>query len=265
MQRLVPVEVVGLTNAVSIATGANHTCAVTSNGVAKCWGYNAYGQVGDGATTSRYLPVDVVGLSSGVASIATGTDHTCASLSSGALKCWGYNWQGQLGDGTRMNRSTPVDVVGLSTGVAEAAAGNVHSCARMSNGTIKCWGGNSAGQLGDGTGSPHYTPANVVGIGDAIAFTAGGSHTCAIRQGGQAQCWGYNGTGAVGDGTIIDRWMPTNVQSIGSVSATAAGMAHTCAVTSDQAIKCWGYNVSGQLGNGVLLSSSTPLAVPGFT
>ena len=151
----------------SIATGALHTCAVTTSGGVKCWGYNAYGQMGDGTTTNRTTPVNVSGLTSGVASISAGTHHTCAVTTSGGAKCWGYNAYGQMGDGTfdYADRTTPVDVSGLTSGVASISTGALHTCAVTTSGGAKCWGYNQDGQLGDGTTTDSSTPVDVSGIG----------------------------------------------------------------------------------------------------
>jgi len=161
-----PVNVSGLSSGVaSIAAGANHTCAVTTSGAAKCWGYDGYGQLGDGGSnTNQSTPVNVSGLSSGVASISAGSNHTCAVTTSGAAKCWGYDGHGQLGDGgSNTNQSTPVDVSGLSSGVASIAAGDYHTCAVTAAGAAKCWGQDNYGQLGNDTATTNQrTPVDVL-------------------------------------------------------------------------------------------------------
>src|SRR5207302_1967106 len=143
--------------------GANHSCALTSAGGAKCWGYDYSGQLGDGnggAFSDQPTPVDVSGLLSGVGAISAGGNHTCAIA--GAVKCWGDNTFGAVGDGTTSNlRLTPVGVSGLTSGATAVAAGGMHSCALTSADGVKCWGENNYGQLGDGSGWNQSTPVNV--------------------------------------------------------------------------------------------------------
>jgi hypothetical protein len=162
---------------IAIAAGAAHTCAVTSAGGVKCWGYNTYGQLGDGTTTDRPTPVNVSGLTNGVIAIAGGYNHTCALTGAGGVKCWGRNQYGQLGDGTTTDRPTPVSVSGLTSGMIAIAAGSNHTCALTSAGGVKCWGYNYYGQLGDGTTTDRLTPVDVVDGGSitirVVATTSG--------------------------------------------------------------------------------------------
>ena len=144
IDRLTPVDVVGLSDAVAVAAGATYTCALTSAGGVKCWG-DRYGNA----------PADVAGLTSSVVAISAFNIHACALLTSGGVKCWGVNNYGQLGDAQRCGTAAcaePVDVVGLQSGVAAISAGAQHSCAVTEAGGVKCWGNNYFGQLGDGTG-----------------------------------------------------------------------------------------------------------------
>ena len=153
-----------LTSGISqIAAGGNHVCVLTTGGGVKCWGSNEDGQVGDGTTVYQGAPVDVVGLTSGVSAISAGNSHTCALTSSGAVKCWGRNSVGQLGDGTRVSRSTPVSVVQMTSGVTAISTGYDHTCAVI-GGAAKCWGNNTRGQLGNGMTTLRLTPIDVVGM-----------------------------------------------------------------------------------------------------
>jgi alpha-tubulin suppressor-like RCC1 family protein len=174
--RTTPVDVSGLTsNVAAVGAGGGHTCALmTTAGGLRCWGYNGYGQLGDGAGgNQRTTPVDVSGLTSGVAAVAAGDYHTCAVMTpGGGLKCWGANYYGQLGDGTSGNqRATPVDVSGLTSGVAAVAGGVAYTCAVTTAGGLKCWGVNAYGQLGDG-GNQRTTPVWVVGFSPSVGGIA---------------------------------------------------------------------------------------------
>jgi len=140
---------------------------VTSTGGVRCWGANWSGQLGDGTTTDRVTPANVVGLHDGVTDITAGRNHTCAVTGAGGVRCWGYNWSGRLGDGTTTDRATPVDVIGLSSGVTAIAASEWHTCAAKHAGDVHCWGRNNYGQLGDGTTTNRMTPVAVTGF-DAV-------------------------------------------------------------------------------------------------
>jgi alpha-tubulin suppressor-like RCC1 family protein len=248
--------------AAAIAAGGFHTCALTSAGGVKCWGYN------EGRT-----PVAVSGLASGVAAISAGWQHTCALTSAAGVVCWGAG--GTLGDGTTTTRLTPVAVSGLASGVAATSAGGEHTCALTSAGGVVCWGANYLGQLGDGGRGhcdyPYYPcsspiPVDVSGLASGVAaITAGGHHTCALTSAGGVVCWGYNRYGQLGDGTTTERDTPVDVSGLTSgVAAIAAGGFHTCALTSVGAVKCWGRNHDFQLGDGTTTDSHTPAGVIGF-
>ncbi|MFN8489803.1 MAG: hypothetical protein U0350_19615 [Caldilineaceae bacterium] len=274
--RLTPVNVVGLGSGVSrLFTGGNHTCALMTNDDVKCWGDNLSGQLGDGTFTHSPTPLDVVGLDSGVSALATGWGHTCALLASGGVKCWGYNFSGQLGDGTTTTSQMPVDVMGLDSGVSALATGWGHTCALLASGGVKCWGDNFSGQLGDGTTTNRPTPVDVAGLGRGVsALAAGAYYTCALMAApsglGGIKCWGYNSSGQLGDGTTSNHLTPVDVVGLGSgVSALAVGAFHTCALTGESSssggIQCWGDNLSGQLGDGTTSNHLTPLDVVGLS
>lgn len=251
----------------SIATGDGHTCALTTSGGVKCWGRNNYGQLGDGTTLDKTSAVDVIGLTSGVLSLATGRDHNCAITTAGGVKCWGYNGNGQLGDGTTVLKSIPVNVAGLSSGISSIALGGLHTCALTSVGGIKCWGYNSSGQLGDGTitakSSPIDTPSLVSGV---AKLSAGFDQTCAITTSGGAKCWGFNTSGQVGDGTIVNKNAPVDVNGLASgVANISIGSNHACALTTTGGAKCWGSNDQKQFGGVSVNRPAVPFDVPGLS
>ena len=196
----------------SLAAGNEHTCALTSAGMAYCWGANGNSQLGDGTTIQRGTPT-AVRMPDGVvfASLAAGGSHTCARTSAGAVYCWGANLNGQLGDGTMNQRTTPT-AVAMPAGVtfASIAAGNNHNCGLTSAGVAYCWGDNSNG-VGDGAFTPHSTPTAVT-MPSGVTFAslaAGYYHTCGLTSVGTSWCWGYNFSGQLGDGTTTHRTTPT--------------------------------------------------------
>lgn len=264
-----PVDVSGLGSGVSaIAAGRAHSCAVAAGGGAKCWGDNFDGELGDGTKIDSNIPVNVSGLGSGISAIATGGYHTCALTTGGGMKCWGYNYDGELGDGTNTASTIPVNVSGLGSGVSAITAGEYHTCALTTGGAVKCWGLNTNGQLGNGSFSPSNTPQDVSGLGSGIiAISAGYAHTCALTTGGGVKCWGRNTSGQLGNGTFSENNnTPVDVSGLGSgVSAIDVGGDFTCARTAGGGAKCWGYNSEGELGNGLNDPSNVPVDVSGLS
>ena len=195
-----------------ITAGGEHTCALTDAGGVKCWGRNGWGQLGNG-TISGGRPVDVcqsfdeeegvcTELLSNVAAIDAGYSHTCALTNAGAIKCWGNNSHGQLGNGDgSYSWATPTDVSGLQSGAAAINAGGLHTCAITTGGGVKCWGMNFFGQVGDGTSTDRPTPVDVLGLSSGVAAVSAGSayHTCALTDTGAVTCWGGNDYGQTGD------------------------------------------------------------------
>ena len=265
---LTPADVSVLSSGVSsVSSGAYHTCAVTIAGGVKCWGDNTYGQLGNAGTVSSLTPVDVSALTSGVASVSAGAYHTCAVTTAGAARCWGHNSYGQLGNAGTTNSSSPVNVTGLTSGVASVGAGGYHTCAVTTAGAARCWGHNSYGQLGNAGTTNSSSPVNVTGLASGVAAVDGGYYqTCAVTTGAGLKCWGDNTYGQLGNGTTVASSSPADVSGLTSgVAAVDGGYYQTCAVTTGAGAKCWGDNTYGQLGNGTTVASSSPVSVSGYT
>ncbi len=264
-ERHIATNVIGLGGiSTAVSSGAYHSCTLTS-GRMRCWGHNTYGQLGDGSNIHRYAPVYVSGLNAGVTGIATGGFHTCAIVDAGAVKCWGVNFAGQLGNGTTADQNMPVDVIKLKNVVA-ISAGYAHTCALTQSGSVECWGDNSFGQLGDGTTGNYQTePVVVNGLVDkAFAISAGGVFTCAVMRAGNVKCWGDNSWGELGDGTNTSHPLPADVTGLNDTAdAVAAGLTFACAVVN-AAVQCWGDNSSGQLGDGTTTNRNVPVNVIGL-
>jgi alpha-tubulin suppressor-like RCC1 family protein len=264
------VEVDGIKTAISVALGYRHSCAILTDGKVSCWGENEYGQLGDGTTTDRYTAVNVSNISTAT-SIAMGGWHSCALLTDGKMTCWGIGGEGRLGDGTHNTRYTPVEVIGLlvpppSNTMNVIALGGDHSCALLMGGTVKCWGSNDNGQLGDGTTTPSVTPVDVSGITTATSIALGYySHSCAVLTGGKVKCWGYNANGQLGDGTTTSRTTPVEVSGIKTATSIALGSEHSCAILEGGNVMCWGNGENGELGNDNHDESYIPVEVSRIT
>jgi alpha-tubulin suppressor-like RCC1 family protein len=246
-QSSAPVEMHALSN-VSAITGSLEACVVIAGGM-KCWGSNGSGQLGIGSTISQFTPQQVVGLTSGVTSISSGSrSHLCA-VASGTAQCWGWGEAGKLGIGSAINANTPQQVIGLTSGVTAISAGSDHSCAVVS-GSAMCWGGNGYGQLGDGTRTDSSSPVQVTGLTSGVtAITAGENSTCAVAD-GALKCWGNNSQGELGDGTTNSSLTPVSVVGLSSgVTAITLSRKVACAIKDGSAM-CWGDNTYGALGNG---------------
>jgi alpha-tubulin suppressor-like RCC1 family protein len=212
-------------------------------------------------------PISNPDSSSGAVSIALGRDHACAKTEAGGVKCWGNNDHGQLGDGTIENSNRPVYVTGLMEGVKALSAGVAHACAITSGGSLKCWGANARGQLGNDSTADSSIPVDVSGLtGEIYAVAAGGEHTCAVTTSGDIACWGSNDRGQLGDGGTTDSAVPVWISGETEVwKNVAAGTAHTCALSPGGGMHCWGTNELGQLGDGKgVKSRSVPEDVVGL-
>jgi hypothetical protein len=224
------------------AGGYGFTCAQTATKAAYCWGFNAYGQLGDGTTTDRYTPVAVAGGPTFV-TLTAGLNHTCGLTADSLAYCWGRNGRGQLGVGDTAKRLTPTAVVG-GLRFASLTALSWHTCGVTSVGAAYCWGENDTGQLGDGTQTFRYTPVAVKGGLTFLSLGDGGAqfHTCGLTSGGAAYCWGYNSSGELGDGTTTQRLTPVAVAGGLRFIRVSSGGGFTCGLTDASAAYCWGHN-----------------------
>ena len=242
----------------SVGAGNIHTCGLTVTGNAYCWGFNDFGQLGDGSTTGSLTPVLVSG---GIrfSSISTQGGHTCGVTSVGDAYCWGENFLGQLGDGTTINRLTPVLVSG-GLSFASVSAAFSETCGVTTGGDAYCWGENFHGHLGDGTTINRLTPVPVAG-GLTFASLSTGAQTCGVTAAGDAYCWGDNRWGKLGDGTTTNRLTPVRVAGALSFASLSTGFWHTCGMTAAGDAYCWGNNRDGQLGDGTTSNRLTPVLV----
>ena len=203
-----------------LACGYGFTCAVLPSTKVKCWGHGAYGELGNGGQSNSVTPVLVSGLV-GVLALAAGRQHTCALLSSGAVKCWGLNNEGQVGDGTVGTIynpvTTPVTVRNIANAV-QITAGEAHTCALLSTGTVMCWGGNSYKQLATYAGSQSATPIAISGVKGVIQIACQSSEgACALLATGNIMCWGEAGSLDGNNGRA-----PTTVSGISNVKLVTA-------------------------------------------
>lgn len=246
----------------AIAAGGDHTCAVLVVGTVKCWGNTTFGQAGVSLSNNHLTPpVQVPGISKAIA-ITAGSDHSCALIADGTIKCWGMGDNGQLGNGATESTATPVTVLGISDAVA-VSAGYWDTCALLRDATVKCWGYNTWGQLGDGTTVDSSTPVAVKGLTGAVKIAAG-EHSCAILNDATIKCWGLNWDGALGDGTETDRHTPVSVESISNAVDVIVGEYYTCSVLADGGVKCWGA-VDLKPGTYTSVVSDSPVAIPGIS
>lgn len=257
---LIPLDVAGYEFATFVDVQYANACISTANGQASCLGGNYFGQLGNGTTGESIVPQQVQDLLT-YSKVVTGRSHACA-ISGNSLKCWGFNAFGQLGSG-RAEYSLPYPVtVSNLTGVKDVAIGQRHTCALMNDGTVKCWGNNSSGELGLGDTTNRTLPETVVGLTGIKQIVAEGARTCVVTATDLVKCWGENINGAGADS--ISSNVPFEMPGLGGIKQVSIGN-HNCAVTLTGAVKCWGANSDGQLGNGTKATSTVPVQVIGLT
>ena len=261
-----PAPASALTTAAQVASGGRTTCAVMTGGNAYCWGDNTYGQLGNGTTTSSATPVLVSGgYTWATISIVVQNNAAavCGVTTAGVGYCWGANNNGQVGDNTTTQRTTPTAVSGGYTW-ASISAGYYDACGVTTSGSGYCWGANNNGQIGNGTTTNSHTPTAVSGGYTWASISEGTSDSCGVTTAGVGYCWGENLHGEVGDTTTTQRTTPTAVSggyTWASISSSAQFA--SCGVTTAGAGYCWGYNNAGQVGDTTTTDRSAPTAVSG--
>ena len=266
-----------------VSAGGAHTCALLKDGRIKCWGRNDEGQLGSGNLVNRGAgkgemgdSLVVVNLGESARAVSAGAAHTCALLANGSLKCWGKNNKGQLGVGDRDDRNLPVDVeVGDELTVKSVSAGGEHTCALLSDDSMKCWGEGSTGQLLSGSPDERLKPsANGIDLDDHLVakdISMGTEHACALLNHGLIKCWGKNDVGQLGQGDLdsvgkssgdpddeLDEIPPVNLGTDVTARAVTVGTRHSCAIVNDGSVVCWGANDRGQLGLGTSTNNPDP-------
>ncbi|MCL2825403.1 MAG: RCC1 repeat-containing protein, partial [Polyangiaceae bacterium] len=243
--------------AVAVSLGEHHSCVITTQGTVWCWGRNHLGQLGINSTQAIVGPTQVTELGSGVKTISSHGNHTCAITAAGGVMCWGYNATGQLGDNSKVNSLVPKAVTGLDSGVKAIACGGNHTCAITSTGHAMCWGHNALGQLGNDNLTDRLVPTHVSTSSVIAGISAATCSTCALTQSGSVMCWGCGWCGSLNVLTTVDG-LESGVRSIFS------GYEVSCALTFGGSALCWGDGYFGQLGNGLPDPVCEPEAVYGF-
>jgi alpha-tubulin suppressor-like RCC1 family protein len=244
-----------------IAAGAFHTVAIKADGSLWAWGYNTFGQLGDGTTTDRNAPTQI-GTGTDWVKVAMGSQavDTLAIKANGSLWAWGYNFSGNLGDGTTTDRHVPTQI-GTGTDWVNVASGAGHTMAIKANGSLWAWGGNWYGNLGDGTTTDRHVPTRIGTGTDWATVAAGEYHTVAIKTDGSLWAWGDNEYGQLGDGTTTDSRAPTRIDTGTDWFMVAAGEYYTVAIKTDGSLWAWGDNDNGQFGDGTTTDSLVPTRI----
>jgi alpha-tubulin suppressor-like RCC1 family protein len=268
----------------AVDAGGDMTCALLTGGQVRCWGTNSYGGLGDGTVFDRPLPRPVLAASgpgrlTGVTQISTDGYTTCARLGNGQARCWGYNTDGQVGDGTTTTRRRPRVVVnpagtGPLTRVRQVSAGYSQTCALLTSSQVRCWGANANGGLGIGTTVGHLRPVvvrNDAGTGPLSGVTrveSGQGSVCTRHNTGRVRCWGDGQFGVTGNGAFDPTnplpelvQNPTATGSLSGVAQIQLSDRHACARLANGGAVCWGYGLSSNLGNGQSVNSAVTVTV----
>ena len=260
-----PVQVLNMSDVKAVSAGGRYSLALKRDGTVYAWGKNTYGELGNGNAEDSNVPVSVAGLSD-VKAISAGGEHSLALKSNGTVYAWGRNRFGQLGndENGRLPVRIPVQVLGLN-GVKAVSSGIHHSLALMNDGTVRAWGYNMFGELGNGTTEQSNVPIDVPDLSAVKAIYAGAYLSLALMEDGTVRAWGINYSGQLGNGNTEDSYVPVSVTGLSNVQAISAGDSNSYALMEDGTVRAWGINHSGQLGNGNTEDSNVPVTVTGLS
>ena len=251
---------VGLSGVTQISTGYGHVCAVITGGTVRCWGWNVNQMLGNGTTTSSSTPISVSGITT-ASEIRAGSWQNCVLLANQTLTCWGGGTGGFRGDGNQTNGSTKTSPSLISGVTMLSDAHGQHICTKTADQTVKCWGYNDHGQVGDNTQVDKSSPVVIAGLTGVTGISSANHTSCAIKSDATVLCWGWGANYQLGNGGNVSKFEPTAVSNVVGATQVSAGYTHTCVLLTDTSIQCWGRNSSGELGDGTTTNRATAVSV----